>query len=103
MILFTILFGVPIFLMTERCYPIKVFEMRMRLMREYIATCKDTAKLNIKVEAAEAPDSEKVQQMQQTIKEKQDKLRRIEKKLLDNLDRKKDADWQNMLFRISSI
>lgn len=52
MILFTILFGVPIFLMTERCYPIKVFEMRMRLMREYINTCKEAAKLKLKVEAA---------------------------------------------------
>ena len=31
-----ILFGVPIYLVTERCYPIKLFELRMKLMREYL-------------------------------------------------------------------
>ena len=97
LILLTILIGVPIFLLTERCYPVKVFEMRMRLMREYIATCKDAAKLKIKVEAAEPS---KVEQLKNTIDEKEHKLRRIQKKLLDSLDRKKDADWQVMLAKI---
>lgn len=109
MILFTIMFGVPIYLMTERFYPIKIFEMRMKLMKEYFSTCKEAAKLKLKIEAAEAAEqNEKVRKIKENIDEKEEKRRRIEAKLLDvangGIDKTKagDKDWELMLVKIAA-
>ena len=58
MVLFTLLFGVPIYLSVEKCYPIKLFELRMKLMREYVITCKEAAKLKMKLDHADEQKEE---------------------------------------------
>lgn len=97
MVLFTLLFGVPIYLSVEKCYPIKLFELRMKLMREYMITCKESTKLKMKLDHADAQKGE----LKEMIEGKEQKMKKIESKLIPYIEAKKGLkDWMNMFVKI---
>jgi septal ring factor EnvC (AmiA/AmiB activator) len=71
----------------------------MKLMREYVITCKEAAKLKMKLDHAD----EQKEELEEHIATKEKKMKKIESKLLPHIDAKKGgSDWMEMYARIRS-
>jgi hypothetical protein len=74
------LIGVPTYLATESCYPIKLFETRLKLLREYLNAGKDVVRLTLRTQAAADVHAK---DLETKIASKQAKMRKIDKRRKD--------------------